>query len=160
MSKVRHWYKKWYAWVIVALTLIVVGWAGVLVIMSLHRQTIVVQSGMLVTHAYVARTQAEHERGLGGFAMLPSNRSMLFVFEQPGYYGIWMKDMRFAIDIVWADATKRIVHIEHEVQPDTYPQSFRPEKPALYVLETAAGETRHANLKVGDVLQFALEGAP
>src|SRR6185436_8820153 len=31
---------------------------------------------------------------------LPSDRGMLFVFEQPDFHGIWMKNCKFPIDIV------------------------------------------------------------
>ena len=40
---------------------------------------------------------------------LPSDRGMLFVFDQPDFHGIWMKNCKFPIDIVWLDERRRVV---------------------------------------------------
>jgi uncharacterized protein len=65
------------------------------------------------------------------------------VFDREGYQGFWMKEMNFPIDIVWLNKDKKIVHIEHNVSPDTYPKIFNPNnefnnEKSLYVLETNA----------------------
>src|SRR4029077_12468243 len=42
---------------------------------------------------------------------LPSDRGMLFVFAQPDFHGIWMKNCKFPIDILWLDDAHKVVHL-------------------------------------------------
>lgn len=98
----------------------------------------------------IADTDATRQRGLGGRAGLGDREGMLFLFPRDGYYAFWMKDMRFSIDIVWLDASGGVVFIKKSVSPDTYPQAFRPNSPARYVLELPAGFTSQYNIKIGD----------
>ncbi len=85
-------------------------------------------------------TPTAREKGLSGRASLPEGRGLLFVFESPGSWGIWMKDMNFPIDIIWAREDGTIITIARSVSPDTYPTVFYPTSPdALYVLEVNAG---------------------
>lgn len=95
----------------------------------------------------------DRTRGLSGRACIPSDTAMLFEFEQPEPQGIWMKNMRFPIDILWLNQDKRIVHIERAVEPSTYPDVFRPSTPALYVIETQSGAT--LGIAVGDSVSFS-----
>jgi uncharacterized membrane protein (UPF0127 family) len=82
-----------------------------------------------------ATTASERERGLSGRDYLSANAGMLFEFPNEDTLGFWMKDMHFSIDIVWLNAQKRVVHIERNVSPNTYPQVFTPTEKARYVLE-------------------------
>lgn len=86
----------------------------------------------------VAKTEAERVQGLSGRPPLDAGTGLLFDFEVPGTYGIWMKDMRFSIDIIWANEG-RVVTVAHKVSPETYPKAFMPTAPARYVLEVPAG---------------------
>ena len=110
-----------------------------------------------VTHtklmcARILRTEAEKQRGLANRRSLPNNEGYLFVFNSDDKHGIWMKDMRMNIDIVWIDAHKRVVSVRRDVSPSTYPEVFTPTKPARYVLELAAGGAQ--NLLPGQRLEF------
>ena len=87
----------------------------------------------------IVRTPEDRVRGLSGRPDLKPNTGMLFVFDKPGMYGIWMKDMLFPIDILWVNQFGSIVHIERQASPDSYPRRFQAAKPALYVLEIPAG---------------------
>lgn len=93
-------------------------------------------------------------RGLSGHAPLSSNQGMLFVFQTPGDYGIWMKDMTFPIDIIWINENYRVVHVEKAVSPQTYPKVFHSSSNSIYVLEIASGEAERINLKNGDLVEF------
>ncbi len=102
----------------------------------------------------VARTLQEKSKGLCCRDSLPENHGMLFVYDQPGDYGFWMKNTRIALDIYWINTNKEIVYIENSVQPDSFPKTFRSLKPAHYVLETSAGYAKKHGIKVGDEAQF------
>ncbi len=104
--------------------------------------------------AGIADTEAERAQGLSGRSELAQDEGLLFIFPNPGIYGFWMKDMRFAIDILWFDADKRLVGISRQIDPSTYPQSFAPQAPAQYVLEVPAGYAEAKNIKLGDQLTF------
>ena len=73
---------------------------------------------------------------------------MLFVFEQLGYPGIWMKDMQFSIDVLWLDQTNTIVDIREVVSPETYPQVFAPKAKSIFVIELPADSYKNTKLKL------------
>ena len=103
---------------------------------------------------HVVATLEERAEGLSGFSSLGENEGMFFVFEKPGFYGFWMKEMQFPIDIIWLDVEFRIVHIEKGVLPSSFPEIFNPITPAQYVLEVNSGFSVQNNLKVGDEVIF------
>ncbi len=99
----------------------------------------------------VADTDALRTQGLSGRATLAQGSGMLFVFEVDDLWGIWMKGMRFAIDIIWLDKNGAVVTIARDVSPASYPTAFYPERPARYVLEVPAGYVAAYNIAEGDV---------
>lgn len=103
----------------------------------------------------VADTSALRARGLSGSKPLTDNEGMFFVFDASDRIGFWMKDMLYALDIVWLDTDMKIVHIEKNLSPDTYPTVFYPDKPARYVFEIAAGTTDRLGIQEGDVLEVS-----
>lgn len=99
--------------------------------------------------------ESERALGLSGRYELMDNEGMLFVFEQPGFYKMWMKSMYFPIDILWLDKNFTVVDIKKNVDPSTYPQSFAPSSKALYVVELNAGASDKYAIKVGDMWKLA-----
>jgi len=93
-------------------------------------------------------------KGLSGREILEDDTGMLFVFDESAQHGIWMKDMRFAIDIVWISQNFQVVAIAERISPDTYPQVFTPEIPARYVLELSSGKVDSIDFSVGDTITF------
>lgn len=91
-------------------------------------------------------------RGLSGRESLDEDRGMLFDFDKPDIYYFWMKDMNFPIDIIWFDENRKIIYIEKNATPESYPQSFGSDQNAKYVLEVVSGFTEKYNLKVGDTI--------
>lgn len=103
----------------------------------------------------VAKTDAERRQGLSGRPCIEPNRAMLFAFDHPGQYAIWMKDMRFPIDILWINSDHKVVGQEVDVSPSTYPDRFvNKDKPALYVLELKANRTKELNVGLGTAVSF------
>lgn len=97
-------------------------------------------------------SDSEYERiaGLSGRQFLSADRGMFFVFDKSGKHGIWMKDMKFPIDILWLDEEYAVVDIAKNITPDTYPIIFTSRLPALYVLEVNAGTADDYNIDIGD----------
>ncbi len=102
----------------------------------------------------VVDTPETRTMGLSNRKTLPEGAGMLFIFDSPVQDGFWMKDMRFAIDIVWIDEKFRVVDIEKEVTPETFPQIFYPDQPVKYVLELPAGYTNRYHIDIGAVVQW------
>lgn len=100
-------------------------------------------------------TPEARAQGLSGHDRLPNNRAMLFEFKKMGNHCMWMKDMRFSIDMIWLSPEKYVDHIEYDVSPQTYPKSFcSPEDDSAYVIEMAAGQAKASGIKVGDAVSF------
>jgi uncharacterized membrane protein (UPF0127 family) len=97
----------------------------------------------------------EREKGLSGTASLARDKGMLFVFDEDKQWGIWMKDMNYAIDILWLDQSKTVVDMAENATPASYPKTiFKPKVPARYVLELAAGSVSDASIAVGSKATF------
>lgn len=121
--------------------------------------TATVTLGGTTVTAEVADTPAAREQGLSGTAPLPEGSGMLFVFDAPGGYAFWMKDMNYSLDIIWADASGTITTIYPGLSPQTYPQAFAPSTPdALYVLEVPSGFAAAHDIKVGDTMRINANG--
>ncbi len=107
-----------------------------------------------VIKVQLADTDATREQGLSGVKFLEENSGMLFVFPNSSLYGFWMKDMNFALDIVWIDEYKQVVAIEENVSTSTYPSVFYPPVAVKYVLEINSGKAKDFGLKKGVKLDF------
>jgi hypothetical protein len=101
-------------------------------------------------NAFISDTETLREKGLSGFSSLKDGEAMLFVFQKPDIYGFWMKDVSFPIDILWLDKDFKVIHMEKNVSPNTYPNSFYPSKPAQYAIEFRANLLDKIDLAEGD----------
>ncbi len=120
--------------------LVIIAGVAAFLIMQTQSTKDFVTIGSTEIEVEVADSLEELMQGLSGRTSLEEGKGMLFVFESESDWGIWMKDMLFPIDIIWARADGTIIAIAKEITPDTYPDSFYPDEPhALYVLEVPAG---------------------
>ena len=102
----------------------------------------------------VADSTDERAKGLSGRPRLSEAEGMLFKFSSEEEYCFWMKDMNFAIDIIWLDKEKTVIDLKQNAAPDTYPESFCPSEPAQYVLEVSAGKADQWQIKPGNQATF------
>lgn len=105
---------------------------------------------------YLPISPQAQTKGLGGVETLPKDQGMLFYMPGTDDPSIWMKDMLISIDAIWLNHEHRVVHIEHNLSPDTFPQTFRnpPETTARYVLELGSGEAMRLGIGMDDELVF------
>lgn len=119
--------------------------------------TPVCENGLLVRGACLkieaAKTPEARTQGLSGREGLAADTAMLFYFDEPGQQCFWMKDMKFAIDMVWLDEDKRVLKVAENVSPQTYPESFC-QANAQYVAEVPAGQAQKYNLEIGQQVEF------
>ena len=108
----------------------------------------------------VALTPEEKRVGLAGREGLGPTSGMLFLYETGRPYQFWMKDMLFAIDIVWIAPDCTVGDITYEMSPpragtpDSEVPRATPSVEAAHVLEIAAGTSRRLGLEIGDRVRF------
>ncbi len=149
----------------IAVVFLLVGWYGYTCIghkvcksalvegLVRHDKEIIAPQGTIEVE--VVDTSRSRALGLSGRKGLGDDEGMLFVFEAPGRYGFWMKDMLFPLDIIWINQNGVVVHIERNATPESYtdnpdkPQTFINTPDALYVLEVKAGKAETYGLYLG-----------
>ncbi len=101
----------------------------------------------------VANSDSEKRLGLSVINKLPHNYGMLF--EAAPNTGIWMKDMKYPIDIIWVDSEYKISYLVDSAQPSSYPEIIykNPSQSRAndaYIIEINSGEIKRLQLKLGD----------
>jgi uncharacterized membrane protein (UPF0127 family) len=105
----------------------------------------------------IADTDELRQRGLMFRETLAPNEGMVFIFPETGDYPFWMKNTLIPLDMIWVDASRRVVAIAHSVPPckaDPCP-SYPPNARSLYVVEVVAGFAKSHAVVVGDQLAFS-----
>ena len=140
------------------LSAFIAGWFAVQPVSAPRKTLPVTFPNGTTIEAELAVTAPQRAQGLMFRPGLGPDEGMLFVFEFPGENRFWMKDTLIALDMIWMDPGKRIVHIEPNVPPckadpcPTYGPG--PARNSLFVLEVAAGHAAELGLTVGGVLKF------
>ena len=108
----------------------------------------------------IADTEPRRVRGLMFEDQLPYDQGMIFVFEKPGLYSLWMLNMQFSLDMIWFDQDGKVVHIEKNVPPCKLAleiatcQSIIPEGESVYVLEVTSGFVEENNITKDSILSI------
>jgi uncharacterized membrane protein (UPF0127 family) len=102
----------------------------------------------------IANDDESRTNGLSNRTSLHGMKGMLFVFDQLAPQSFWMKDMLIPIDIIFFDNNWRIVLIESNLQPKSFPKAFGGSVKSQYVLEINASESSVYGLQVGDQAIF------
>lgn len=119
------------------------------------RPTTELRVGSGVYHLWVANTEAKRVQGLSGVDSLSPNGGMLFDFEVDNTWGIWMKDMKIPLDIIWMNQNKEVVYIVKNADPQLSTNTvFKPRTNARYVVELPAGSVESAGIKTGMLATF------
>ena len=104
----------------------------------------------------IANTPSAQQKGLSGRTSLPIDHGMLFVFDHEDYWGFWMVDMNFPLDIIWFNSNRQVIFIEQNLPPCT-PQNcpvYTTNLKAMYVLEVNAGFVTAHQIKMGTPFTF------
>jgi uncharacterized protein len=101
----------------------------------------------------IADTPAARETGLMYRNHLDESSGMLFVFHTPDVLSFWMKNTELPLDMIFADADRRVVWIVAKAEPySTHPVG--PATASQYVLEVNGGFAEDHGVEVGDHLDF------
>ena len=111
-----------------------------------------------VLQTEVMVSDEDRQMGLMFRPSLPAGRALLFIFDEIDFHGIWMKNCKFPIDIVWLDAQRKVVHVAPKVPPcETEPcPVYQPLQRASFVVELNAGQAAKEKAVVGSKLEFTL----
>jgi uncharacterized membrane protein (UPF0127 family) len=102
----------------------------------------------------IADTDSERKTGLMNRQELTRSTGMLFKFDGPHDAGcFWMKDTFVPLDMVWLDASKKVIYV-HENATPLSETSICPPSNGAYVVEVNAGEAKSLGMVVGAQLKF------
>lgn len=127
---------------------------------SLYPLIITLQTGDTIDfEVAIADTSDKRTHGLQGLSELPSDEGMWFVFDDAASRRFWMKDMLFALDILFANEDFEIVGFAENVPPcseedPTQEQcsTYSSAQPVRYVLELPAGSVALKQIQLGDLI--------
>jgi len=103
----------------------------------------------------LAKTSAEHAKGLSNRTSIDQSNGMLFIFQKAEIYSFWMKDTLIPLDMIWINDNK-IVFIERNAQPcfETSCPIFNTNAAANYVLEINGNLSNEYNISEGEIVSF------
>jgi len=107
---------------------------------------------MYVIQAEVAATEAQRATGLMNRKTMGQNEGMLFIFDRPSGYCMWMKNTLIPLSVAFINSDGIILNIE-EMPPQTE-KNHCAMKPALYALEMNAGWFKRKNIKPGTKIEL------
>lgn len=141
--------------IVAAVLLAVIVTAYVVILPSLSTTNLRLGDGIF--QARVAANENDREKGLSGVTDFASNKALLMAFTSPSKWGIWMKDMKVPIDIVWLDSDKKVIYIVKGALPsESTNVTHEPKADALYVVELPAGTVDSKAINIGDTADFQL----
>lgn len=108
---------------------------------------------LAVIKAEIADNDASREIGLMYRKSLGANDGMLFVFKQPSHQTFWMKNTEIPLDMIFADASGKIVGIVADAKPYSE-KLLSVNGDSQYVLEVNGGFAESHGIAAGDVMKF------
>lgn len=107
-------------------------------------------------YAAIATSRSEQYLGLSAAPTLPPDAAMIFIYSSVSNRTFVMREMDFAIDIIYADGDGRITRIHHAPAPapDEDGNDQRYPGQGQYVLETNYRWSTQHDVSVGDYLAF------
>ncbi len=97
----------------------------------------------------IARTPEQRQRGLMFRTEIARDGGMLFVFEQPGEVGMWMKNTLIPLDMLFIGPDGKIRRIARRTTPLSE-KTIASGGPVSAVLELAAGAAERLGIAPGD----------
>lgn len=104
----------------------------------------------------IASDNHSREKGLMHSDPIKNNECALFVFDSPGNYGFWNRNVAFPIDVAFYDDQKNLVHVGHLDPHQESPISANSNR-IKYVVETQKDWFDKNNVKSGSSIYEVLE---
>ncbi len=118
------------------------------------RLSITTQAGRTIElRAYMAKTAAQRAQGLMHVRAMAADEGMVFVYPRPRVISMWMKNTYIPLDMLFADANGRIVHLHAGAAPhDT--RIISSGNKASMVVELNAGSIAAYGIATGDSIRI------
>lgn len=71
----------------------------------------------VILDVQIANNDSSRIRGLMFQEQLPFDKGVLFIFDKPDLYSIWMPNMEFYLDVIWFNSEGHVMHIEENIRP-------------------------------------------
>lgn len=103
----------------------------------------------------IATKPSHISKGLSGRTQLSSSKGMLFIFDTPHIPTFWMKNMNFALDLIWIRSGK-IIDFTKNAKPEGFNPKviYSPLEETDMVLEVNSGYIERSNISLGDKIEF------
>ena len=112
--------------------------------------TVRMQIGSETFTLEIADTEDEQEVGLMGRESMPPDHGMIFVFEDSRQRGFWMKNTLIPLDIIYVDASGRVVSVKQMAPRDL--TAVKSGRPAMYAIELNQGAAARVGVQAGDLV--------
>jgi uncharacterized membrane protein (UPF0127 family) len=107
-----------------------------------------VKVGSHALRVEVVATDADRAQGLMHRKSLGANDGMLFIFDEPGYHSMWMKNTLIPLSVAFIDREGTILNIL-DMEPHTETPNISA-GPSIYAIETNKGWFAAKKVKAGD----------
>jgi hypothetical protein len=123
--------------------------------MAVEPLEIVTTTGAHRLRVEVARTPDQRERGLMFRPSLPADGGMLFDFHEERPVAMWMKNTPLSLDMVFVSRAGKVVSVALGAEPYSE-RVISSGRPALAVIELAAGAAQRLSIAVGDTVRHPI----
>jgi uncharacterized membrane protein (UPF0127 family) len=96
----------------------------------------------------IAQSEEQRMQGLMFRKQLGRNDGMLFIFDEPAYHAMWMKNTLIPLSVAFVDKGGEILNVL-DMEPQTL-DTHMAAGPALYAIETNKGWFAENKVKAGD----------
>jgi uncharacterized protein len=111
-------------------------------------RTIQIKVGAHALRVEIAATDAQRQKGLMFRERMARNDGMLFIFDEPAYHSMWMKNTLIPLSVAFVDAQGTILNIL-DMEPHSLDTRMSA-GPAVYAIETNKGWFAQKGIKAGD----------
>jgi uncharacterized membrane protein (UPF0127 family) len=122
-----------------------------------YTETVIVNINNKNLKLVVAESHETRAKGLSDRKQIPYD-GMIFLFKKLQKPAFWMKNMHFAIDILWI-ADNKVVDISENVKPEHgvaehFLKRYSPSQNVNTVIELSAGRAKQLNIKTKDIIKY------
>jgi uncharacterized membrane protein (UPF0127 family) len=111
-------------------------------------KTAQIKVGAHLLKVEIAASDPQRERGLMFREKMARDDGMLFVFDEPAYHSMWMKNTLIPLSVAFLDSQGTILNIL-DMEPQTL-DAHMAAGPAVYAIETNKGWFAAKKIKAGD----------
>ena len=111
-------------------------------------RTTTVKVGPHALRVEVVANDADRSKGLMHRKSLGKDDGMLFIFDEPGYHSMWMKNTFIPLSVAFVDRDGTILNIL-DMEPQTE-DTHMSAGPSIYAIETNKGWFAAKKVKAGD----------